>query len=75
MNKRLKIPIWRRSNGEIISCTEKIKVMRQNIEELHQTVQDAYEDALLMDIDSAQIKNFFVEMINALENPYKDKNV
>ncbi len=66
------IPVWHRSNGEIIACTEKIKVMRQNIEELQQSLQDAYEDALLMDVDSKQIKDYLIAMVNGLVNPYKD---
>ena len=72
---KLHLPTWHRSNGEIVSCTEKVKVMRENIEELQQAIQDAYEDALLMDVDSAQIKSFLITMIENLENPYKDSNV
>jgi hypothetical protein len=72
---KLHLPTWHRSNGEIVSCIEKVKVMRENIEELQQVIQDAYEDALLMDIDSTQIKSFLVTMIENLENPYKDSNV
>lgn len=72
---KIHLPTWHRSNGEIVSCTEKVKVMRENIEELQQAIQDAYEDALLMDVDSAQIKSFLITMIENLENPYKDSNV
>jgi hypothetical protein len=72
---KLNLPVWHRSNGEIVSCTEKVKVMRENIEELQQVIQDAYEDALLMDVDSTQIKSFLIAMIENLENPYKDSNV
>lgn len=72
---QLRIPTWHRSNGEIVSCTEKIKVMRENIEELQQTVQDVYEDALLMDVDSQQIKQFLIKMIQNLESPYQDDNI
>ncbi len=72
---QLRIPTWHRSNGEIVSCTEKIKVMRENIEELEQTIQDVYEDALLMDVDSQQIKQFLIQMIQNLESPYQDDNL
>lgn len=72
---QLRIPTWHRSNGEIVSCTEKIKVMRENIEELQQTIQDVYEDALLMDVDSQQIKQFLIKMIQNLESPYEDDNI
>lgn len=66
------IPTWHRSNGEIISCTEKIKVMRENVEELQQYMQDAFEDALLMDVDEAQFRQFLLSLVNNLQNPYKD---
>ena len=71
----LPLPTWHLSNGEIVSCTEKIKVMRENIEELQQVIQDAYEDALLMDVDSEQIKQFLIKMIQNLESPYQDDTV
>lgn len=70
MTKQLALPVWRRDNGEIISCTEKIKVMRENLEELLQSLQDAYEDALLMDVSSEQFQQFLVEAVKNLENPY-----
>ncbi len=72
---KIELPVWHRENGEIIACTEKVKVMRENIEELEQIIQDAYEDALLMDVDSNQIKNFLIKMIENLDNPYKEHNV
>lgn len=67
-----KYPIWQTKNGEIISCVEKIKVMRENLEEIEQVIRDAYEDALLMDVDSSQIKNYFLSIINNLKTPFKD---
>lgn len=72
---KIDLPIWHRENGEVISCTEKVKVMRENIEELRQVIQDAYEDALLMDVDPKQIKKFLISMIDNLENPYKESHV
>lgn len=69
------IPIWHRTNGEILSCTEKIKVMRENMEELESYIQDAFEDALLMDVNEQQFKQFLIQLISNLESPYKEKNV
>jgi hypothetical protein len=62
--------IWKRPDGSIVSCTEKIKVLRENLEELQQVAQDAFEDALLMECDEAQIREVFQEVINNLKNPY-----
>ena len=40
--------IWRSPDGEIVSCVEKLKVLRENLEEIQQLCQDALEDAVLM---------------------------
>lgn len=62
--------IWKRPDGSIVACTEKIKVLRENLEELRQIAQDAFEDALLMECDETQIRAVFQEVISQLENPY-----
>ncbi|RTL02814.1 MAG: hypothetical protein EKK57_01025, partial [Proteobacteria bacterium] len=59
------------TDGKIIACTEKIKVMRENLEELNQSLVDAFEDAILMDIDPIQVKNFLIQMMQNLDNPYE----
>ena len=72
---KTQLPTWHRTNGEIIACTEKIKVMRENLEELQQALQDAFEDALLMDVDDSQFRQVLHKLVEQLDNPYKDKNV
>jgi len=62
--------IWKRPDGSIVACTEKIKVLRENLEELRQMAQDAFEDALLMECDESQIRAVFLDVITQLENPY-----
>lgn len=62
--------IWRRPDGSIVACTEKIKVLRENLEELRQLAQDAFEDALLMECEENQIRAVFQEVIGGLVNPY-----
>ena len=62
--------IWKRPDGSVVACTEKIKVLRENLDELRQMAQDAFEDALLMECDENQIRAVFQELIANLENPY-----
>lgn len=62
--------IWRRPDGSIVACTEKIKVLRENLKELQQMAQDAFEDALLMECTESQIRAVFQEVIRGLHNPY-----
>ncbi|NDV12767.1 hypothetical protein [Crenobacter caeni] len=65
------MPVWRDADGNVLACVEKIKVMRENIEELAQLAQDAFEDALLMGCAEAQIRDYLVELMRGLDNPYR----
>jgi UDP-N-acetylmuramoylalanine-D-glutamate ligase len=62
--------VWRGPKGEVIACTEKNKVMRENLEELRQMAQDALEDAVLMGCDEEQVRNTLAELMLSLINPY-----
>ena len=41
---------WVKDDKSVVSCTEKIKVMNENFDELKQLVQDAFEDGILMEV-------------------------
>ena len=69
MSKNANI-IWRRPDGSVVACTEKIKVLSENLEELRQIAQDALEDAILMEVDEAQVRAVFQQVIDQLLNPY-----
>lgn len=64
------LPIWVRDDGSIVSCTEKIKVMRENFEEIKQIAQDALEDGLLMEVSEAQMREALHHLVDQLMNPY-----
>ena len=64
------IPKWYADDGSIISCTEKVKVMSENMNELYSVAQDAFEDALLMGCGEAQLRDYLAKLIDGLENPY-----
>ncbi|HKO87805.1 MAG TPA: hypothetical protein VJU83_04720 [Burkholderiales bacterium] len=70
MSSKLPDPRWVSPEGEVISCTEKLKVLRENLEEIRQVTQDAFEDALLMGCDEKQVREVFVQLIAGLDNPY-----
>lgn len=61
---------WRRPDGTVIACVEKLKVMQENLAELRQCAIDALEDAVLMGCDEAQVKEAFLAEIRALESGY-----
>ncbi|MBB5019831.1 hypothetical protein HNQ59_003139 [Chitinivorax tropicus] len=65
--------VWRSPKGEVLACVEKIKVMRENLEELRQMAQDALEDALLMGGDERQVRQVLHDLVDGLTNPYPEE--
>ena len=61
---------WRSPSGETIACTEKLKVLRENLDEIRGLCQDALDDAVLMGCDEAQFRDAVVEAISALKSAY-----
>ena len=65
------MPKWYDDVGQRVSCTEKVKVMTENMSELYQTAQDAFEDALLMGCSESQLRDYLQTLVAGLENPYR----
>ena len=70
---KYKWPIWIREDASAVSCTEKIKVMKENFDEISQLMQDAFEDGIIMEVSEKQIRDVLHHIIDQLENPYKKK--
>lgn len=70
-NEYTKLPIWVRDDGSVVSCTEKVKVMKENFAEIQQITQDAFEDGLLMEVNETQMRDALHQLVNELVNPYK----
>ena len=71
MSKEKKpLPTWLRDDGSIVSCTEKIKVMKENFHEIKQIAQDAFEDGILMEVSEAQMRETLHNLVEELMNPY-----
>ena len=64
-------PTWRQPDGKVVSCTEKIKVLNENLSEIRQLAQDALEDAILMGCDEDQVRKVLNDLVVSLENPYR----
>ncbi len=65
MSKR----IWPQSDGEPVSCREKVEVLDENFEELRHVMQDAFEDALIIGVDEAFMRNAIAELVASLKSP------
>ena len=64
--------VWRSPSGEVVSCIEKLRVLRENLEEIQQICQDALEDAMLMGCDESQFRQILGRLVEQIENPYRD---
>ncbi len=65
--------IWRQPDGELVSCEEKLVLLRENLEEIRQECQDSLEDAVLMGCDETQVREVLEKLVRAIENPYPQK--
>lgn len=65
-------PTWRKPSGSPVSCTEKIKVLNENYEELRALAQEALDDALLMGCSEQQIREVLRQMIDGLRASYDE---
>ena len=67
-----KAPEWMGPDGLKVSCTEKIKVLNENYDEIREIAAEAFEDAVLMGCDPAAYRRAMIAMIEGLEEPYSD---
>jgi hypothetical protein len=63
-------PRWRSPRGELIACVEKLKVLRENLDEIRQSCQDALDDAVLMGCDEGQFRDALADLIANLQSAY-----
>lgn len=62
--------VWLRDDASVVSCTEKVKVMNENLDELKQMAQDLLEDGLLMEVSEGQLREVLHRLVDELVNPY-----
>jgi uncharacterized protein (UPF0335 family) len=63
--------VWPGADGAPVSCREKLKTLAENHAELAQVMQDAFEDAVLMGVDEAAMREVLAGMVRALESPLR----
>ena len=54
---------WEGLDEDNISCTEKIKILNENIIEIDQIIEDALEDAILMGADPKQVIKVIIKSL------------
>jgi hypothetical protein len=60
---------WRMTDGEPVSCREKLRVLEENEHELLAIMQDAFEDAVLMGVDEVFARDRFASLAASLQSP------
>jgi hypothetical protein len=61
--------LWPLSDGTPVSCREKLRVLEENHAELAQVMQDAFDDAVLMGVDEAALRDRLHDLVNGLRSP------
>lgn len=61
--------IWPGADGQPIACRDKLKVLAENHAEAAQVLQDAFEDALLMGVDEAAMRDILAGLVAGLRSP------
>jgi hypothetical protein len=66
--------VWLQTDGTPVACQEKLKVLNENLIELRQVAQDAFEDALLIGCDEAQVRAVLQALVHSLTNPWSRRD-
>ncbi|MGE5547015.1 MAG: hypothetical protein ACM33T_08965 [Solirubrobacterales bacterium] len=64
---------WTAPDGSFVSCSEKLKVLEQNLLEFEQMVTDILEDAALMGCDVEQVRGVLTEKLGDVVIRYGTK--
>jgi hypothetical protein len=60
---------WPGADGAPVSCREKLRMLAENHREAAQVLRDTFEDAVLMGVDEAAMRQLLAAMIAALPSP------
>jgi uncharacterized protein (UPF0335 family) len=60
---------WPGADGKLVSCNEKLKMLVENHTEAATMLRDVFEDAVLMGVDEAAMRQILQELIAALPSP------
>ena len=69
--KKLYPNIWKTSTNSKISCKEKIVILNNNVTELHNLVNEIYDEAILMGVDKKQIEKVIYNIATNLNTELK----
>ena len=59
---------WESKDNKKISCKEKILILNNNIVELHDLINQIYDEAILMGVKKKQIQKIISDLANNLDS-------
>jgi len=68
--KRISKTAWKTADGASLACTEKLKVLEQNLAEFRALALDLLEDAALMGCDVGQVRQVLKEAVDEVDVRY-----
>jgi len=60
---------WPGVDGEPVSCRDKVRVLVANHKELAGVMQDAFEDALVIGVDEAAMRQILIDLVAQMRPP------
>jgi metallophosphoesterase superfamily enzyme len=60
---------WPQADGSPLACREKLRVLADNHLELEQIMRDAFDDAVLMGVDEAAMRQILHAIVDQLQSP------
>jgi hypothetical protein len=60
---------WPGLDGNAVGCREKLKMLTENYAEVSQVLRDAFEDAILMGVNEAAMRQILTEIVAGLDSP------
>lgn len=74
MKKNIPAPrTWSRCDGSTVSCTESVRVLEENWQEIVELLSESYEDAVLLGVGKNEFKAAMHGLVDALECDWKEK--
>lgn len=61
---------WHDATGAPLTCHEKLKVLQESLSDLQTLAEDVLEEALILQVDEAQIRQVMTKLMEQLKNPY-----
>jgi hypothetical protein len=60
---------WPGLDGNAVGCREKLKMLAENYAEVSQVLRDAFEDAILMGVNEAAMRQILTDVVVGLDSP------